>query len=42
MTKQARLRLKGYFDYNFGDDYMMKVIIDIKEIDYGQAVEKLS
>ncbi len=35
MTETTRLRLKGYFDYNFGDDYMMKVIIEsLPEIEF--------
>ncbi len=35
MTEHTRLRLRGYFDYNFGDDYMMKIIIDsLPEIEF--------
>ena len=35
MIERTRLRLKGYFDYNFGDDYMMKIIIDsLPEIEF--------
>ena len=35
MAERTRLRLNGYFDYNFGDDYMMKIIIDsLPEIEF--------
>lgn len=35
MKERTRLRLKGYFDYNFGDDYMMKIIIDsLPEVEF--------